>query len=97
MDVAVRLTPGLSPTEKHRIRMHLIETLDQIVEEEVDILVLEDASLKMIHQVFRHGKAIYVKNDIEEEDFRLLKRKEYFDFQYYIEKEQRDLRAFYDC
>lgn len=97
VDVAVRLTPGLSPTEKHRIRMHLIEALDQIVEKEVDILELEDASLKMIHQVFRHGKAIYVKNDIKEEDFRLQKRKEYFDFQYYIEKEQRDLRAFYDC
>lgn len=96
IDFAVRLVAGLSAMEKHQIRMHLIDELENLLDQEVDVLILNDASLKMIHQVFRRGKAIYVKDDRQEETFRLQKQKEYFDFQYYMEKESRDLRAFYD-
>lgn len=96
VDIAVRLKPGLNPMDKHRIRMHLIGTIEGILEKDVDVVVLNDASLKMVHQVFRRGISIYVGNDQQEEEFRLKMQKTYFDFQYYLEKERRDLRAFYD-
>jgi uncharacterized protein len=97
VDFAVLIAQGLNASEKHDIRMHLIEVLEQILGQNVDLVVLNDASLKMIHQVFNHGKPIYVRNNRAEEDFRLKMQKEYFDFQYYIEKERQDLREFYDC
>lgn len=97
MDIAVRLMTGLTAMEKHQVRMDLLDMLETVFNEELDVLILNDASLKMVHQVFFRGKAIYVKNDRQEEAFRLQKQKEFFDFQYYMEKESRDLRAFYDC
>ena len=97
VDFAVRLKPGLSTVAKHQIRMQLIEALELVLKRDVDMVVIDDASLKMIHQVFSHGRAIFTKDERREEAFRLKKQKEYFDFQYYIEKENRDLRAFYGC
>jgi predicted nucleotidyltransferase len=97
IDFAVRLEAGLSVQERHQIRMRLIQELEQVLEGDVDVVVLDDASLKMIHQVLIHGSAIHVENDQLEESFRLKKQKEFFDFQYYLDKESRDLRAFYDC
>ncbi len=97
VDIAVLLRPGLSAIEKHRIRMYLTERIEQVLQKETDVVVLNNASLKMQHQVFSRGNPIYIKNEPMEEMFRLHKQKEYFDFQYYMEKERRDLRAFYDC
>jgi predicted nucleotidyltransferase len=97
LDIAVRLEPELGAEEKHRIRMDLIAELEDLHERQVDVVVLNDASLKMIYQVFNHGKSVYIRRLEEEENFRLKKQKEYFDFQYYLEKERRDLRAFYGC
>lgn len=95
VDIAVRLAPGLGTEEKLGIRIDLIGELENLIESEVDIVILDDASLKMIYQVFRHGRLLYAKNHLREESFRLKKQKEYFDFQYYIEKDRRELRAFY--
>lgn len=96
LDFAIRLKSELSIEEKHRMRMNLIGALGNLSEREVDVVILNDASLKMTHQVFKHGKPLFVRNDSREEEFRLKKQKEYFDFQYYLEKERRDLRAFYE-
>ncbi len=97
VDIAVLVKPGLNAIDKHKIRMDLIESIEQFFGRQADIVVLNDASLKMKHQVFSHGKPIYIENDLKEESFRLRSQKEYFDFQYYLEKERRDLRAFYEC
>ena len=64
-------------------------------EEKVDVVILNRASLKLIHQIYKHGVPVYVKDPLEERGFRMQKQKEYFDFQYYIEKERLDLRSFY--
>jgi predicted nucleotidyltransferase len=81
VDFAVRLKPGLSAPDRHQIRMRLIQEIEQVLEGDVDVVVLDDASLKMIHQVLIHGSAIHVENDQLEESFRLKKQKEFFDFQ----------------
>ena len=97
VDFAVRLRSGLRAEQKHGIRARLEETLENMFMRQADVVILNDASLKMIHQVLKSGKLVYTKNLRDEETFRLQKQKEYFDFQYYMEKERRDLRAFYGC
>lgn len=70
VDFAVRLKPGLSALDRYRIRMHLIQEIEQVLGNDVDVVILDDASLKLIHQVFLHGRAIHVENDQLEEGFR---------------------------
>ena len=95
IDIAVRLRQNLSPVETNNIRLKIEDMLENVFQREVDVVTLNNASLKMIHQVYKHGFLIYVKDPLGERLFRIQKQKEYFDFQYYIEKERRDLRSFY--
>jgi len=97
IDIAVRMRQTLSPIETSNIREKLEDVLEAVFQRKVDVTVMNRASLKMIHQVYKHGVQIYVKASLEERDFRIQKRKEYFDFQYYMERERRDLRLFYGC
>jgi uncharacterized protein len=97
LDFAVRLRPNLRTDQEHRIRMDLVEMLEDLLKTQVDVVILNDASLLMIHQAFTHGIPLYIRDMRQEEAFRLKKRKEYFDFRYYLEKDRRDLRTFYGC
>ena len=97
VDIAVRLSQNLSPIETITIRLNLEDVLEAVFQRKVDVVIMNKASLKMIHQIYRHGVQLYVSGPVEERDFRIQKRKEYFDFKYYIDKERRDLRLFYGC
>ena len=61
----------------------------------VDVVVLNRASLKLIHQVSRFGKIIFTKDPYREMDYMVQKQKEYFDFRYYIDKDRRELRQYF--
>ena len=95
VDVAVRLTPGISPEDAYGIRLALMDDLERIFHYPVDVLILNNASLKLIHQVFRHGKTIYIQHIEEERAYRIRKQKAYFDFLYYIDKERLDMKEYY--
>ncbi len=95
IDIATRLEPTTSSEDAHKIRLLLMDDLEMIFHRPVDVVILNSASLKFIHQVFQYGNPIYVRQPDEERAYRILKQKAYFDFQYYINKENLDLRSFY--
>jgi len=95
IDIAVRLRQNISHSGTNNIRLKIEDVLENVFQRKVDVAILNRASLKMIHQVYKHGVLVYVKDPLEERVFRIQKQKEFFDFQYYIEKERRDLRLFY--
>jgi len=95
LDVAIRLEPDVSPEDAFGVRLALIDDLETLFHCPVDVVILNSASLKLIHQVFRYGRPMYIQHPDEEREYRIRKQKEYFDFQYYINKECLDLRDFY--
>jgi predicted nucleotidyltransferase len=95
VDVAVRLSPGISPEDAYAIRLALTDDLERIFHYPVDVLILNNASLKLAHQVFRLGITIYIQHIEEEREYRIRKQKAYFDFLYYIDKERLDMKEYY--
>jgi hypothetical protein len=57
--------------------------------------VLNNASLKLIHQIVGKGRLLFAQNREEEMNYILKKQKEYFDFKYYIKKDIREMKAYY--
>lgn len=93
--MAIRLVAKVSPDHAHGFRMALMDDIEALFHCPVDIVILNSASLKLAHQVFRYGIPIYIPNPNEETEYRIKMQKAYFDFQYYINKENQDLRSFY--
>ena len=95
VDIAVRVDRHLAPDKVFDLRLKLTDALEDLMERPVDVVVLNTASLKLIHQVMTSGRLLYATDPEEETAFRLQKRKEYFDFQYYLEDDRKALKAFY--
>ena len=95
LDVAIRLEPNVSAEDAYGIRLALMDDLETLFHRPVDVVILNSASLKLIHQVFRYGKPMYIQHPDEESAYRIRMQKAYFDFQYYMDKERLDLREFY--
>ena len=95
IDIAVRIDEGLAPETVFDLRLQLIAELEDLLARAVDVIVLNTASLKMIHQVMTTGRVVYTIDANAEIEFRLQKQKEYFDFQYYIEDDKMTMKAFF--
>jgi predicted nucleotidyltransferase len=95
VDIAVRLDPGLSAGQQLDLRLKLMDEMEECFDRPADIVVLNTASLKMIRQVLTTGKLLYARDMEAEHLYAIKKRKEYFDFKYFIEKDSRELRSFY--
>ncbi len=57
---------------------------------------MNEASLVMLHQVFSGGIPLLIKNQEEEERFKLFKLKEFFDFKYYLDKDFTETKHFFE-
>lgn len=95
VDIAIRLTDNISPDASFNIRMQLMNDLEDYFSQDVDIVILNGASLKLIHQVLRTKQIIFGKDPVEEMDYAIQKRKEYFDFKYYIDKDIQESRKYF--
>jgi predicted nucleotidyltransferase len=95
VDIAVRLEDRLTPEQTFDLRLQLTEDLEDYFGIKVDIVVLNLASLTLINQVLRHGKLIFARHPEMETDYAVQKQKEYFDFQFYIKKDTKELRTFF--
>lgn len=96
MDIAIRLTEELSAERRFELRLNLMDDIENRLRRSVDIVILNDASLLLIHQVMKTGSLLYVMDEEDEIAFMHRKRKEYFDFKYYLDKDWDDLRAFFN-
>lgn len=96
LDIAVRLDPALNAQDAFDLRLALIDEVEALIHRPVDVVVLNAASLKLIYQVLVDGRLIYTVDPDAEEDYRIQKRKEFFDFQYYIGDEKKALVEFFE-
>ena len=95
MDIAVRLDDRLTAEEMGRSRFDLVDLMEYAVGRKIDLVILNTASLKLIHQVLTYGKRFYANNMEKERAFEVRKRQEYFDFKYYIDRDIQEMCAFY--
>jgi hypothetical protein len=72
-----------------------MDKLENIFTHPVDIAVLNSASLVMIRQVLIHGVLLYTRDTKNEHAWTIQKRKEYFDFKYYLDRNRNELKSYF--
>ena len=95
IDIAIRIDQSLASDSNLELRIELTDDLEKHLDCKVDIVVLNTASLKMIHQVIINGRLLFSRNLEKEKDYIVQKRKEYFDFRYYINKDIQEMRSYF--
>jgi uncharacterized protein len=95
VDIAVRLVAGLCAEERFQIRLGLMDRLEQRVDRSVDVVVMNDASLIMLNQIFSSGIRLFIRDPDDEERLKILKQKEFFDFRYYLDRDFEQMRVFF--
>ena len=95
IDIAIRCVPGLSPEAYFDIKLEFIEAVEKALGRKADVVILNTASLTMIHQVLRCGILLYAVSGPGEAEYAARKRREYFDFRYYLDKDRKPLRGFF--
>lgn len=95
IDIAIRIDQSLASDFYLELRIQLTDDLEKHLGCKVDIVVLNTASLKMIHQVIINGRLLFSRNLEKEKDYIVQKRKEYFDFKYYINKDIQEMRSYF--
>jgi predicted nucleotidyltransferase len=95
IDIAIRIDQSLASGSYLELRIELTDDLEKHLGCKVDIVVLNTASLKMIHQVIINGRLLFSRNLGKEKDYIVQKRKEYFDFRYYINKDIQEMRSYF--
>lgn len=97
VDIAVHLDENLPAEKIIELRFQLIDLFESYFKRPVDVVVLNSASLKLIPQVIKYGMLIYAREPERTREYTLRKRKEYFDFKYYIDKDINQMRTFFGC
>jgi len=95
MDIAIRIDKSLASDSYLDLRIQITDDLEKHLGCKVDIVVLNTASLKMIHQVIVNGRLLFSRDRDKELDYLVQKRKEYFDFKYYIDKDIQEMRSYF--
>ena len=95
VDIAIRLVPEATPEAAFDLRPQLADELEGGLGRPVDIVILNNASLKRIRQVLTNGRLLYTRDENAERLYVIQKRKEYFDFRFYLEKSRRELRSYF--
>ena len=95
IDIAIRIDQSLASDSYLEFRIQLTDDLEKHLGCKVDIVVLNTASLKMIHQVIANERLLFSRDRDKELDYLVQKRKEYFDFKYYIKKDIQEMRSYF--
>jgi predicted nucleotidyltransferase len=95
IDIAVRFASDLPLASCFDLRLSLIDELEDFFGQSTDVVILNNASLKMIRQVMTYGVLLFVEDLDEERSYAVQKQKEYFDFKYYIEKNRLELKSYF--
>ena len=95
IDISIRCDPELPSESALNLRLELMDKLENIFERQTDIVVLNLASLVMIRQVLTHGVLLYARNSEKEHAWAIQKRKEYFDFKYYLDRNRKELKSYF--
>lgn len=86
VDVAVLFAAGLSREKRFELRLELAGELEDIVRRPVDLIDMQEAPLFLQHQVRRFGRLIVDKDRNGRIAYEVKSRREYFDFQYILDR-----------
>ena len=96
VDIGLRIDDRLSAEGAFDLKLKLAEELETLFGSRVDVVILNTASLQMIHQAISGGRLLYATEPDAERDFYIRKRKAYFDFKYTLRNDRAALHAFFD-
>jgi uncharacterized protein len=95
VDIAVRLVLGLSADKRFQLRLELIDRIEKLVELTVDVVLMNDAALIMLNQIFSHGMPVFIRDTEDEENYKVLKQKEYLDFRHYLDRDFDQMKRYF--
>lgn len=84
VDVAVLLSEA--PEKTLEYYLYLVSKLSRVLGNKVDRVILNDSPPLLKHQVIKHGKILYSKNEEERITFEATAQSEYLDFSRAIER-----------
>ena len=94
-DIAVRFQRGMPGDRRFEVRGELQSLLETYFNRTVDLVVMNDASLVLLYQVFSTGILLFARDPLDEEAFRLQKLKEFFDFRFYLSEDDTETARFF--
>ncbi len=97
VDIAVYLDKNISAEAAVELRFQLMDVFEDYFVCPADVVLLNNASLKMIHQILSNGTLLYARDPEAARRFALQKRKAYFDFKHYIDKDIEQMRSFFEA
>lgn len=80
IDIAVLFQANLTQKERTEKRLGFMDELSSILNKDVDVVILNEASSFLKFQVIKEGKRIYERPDRSEHSFEAKTIVEYFDF-----------------
>ena len=84
LDIAVMVSNMLTDTERFEKQLQLLSTLNRFFRtDEIDLVLLNDASPRFAHSILRDGKLLFCRDFKVLVNFTEYIRKRYFDFIYY--------------
>jgi predicted nucleotidyltransferase len=84
LDIAVILCGRLRVTERFEKHLQLLSILNRLFRtDEIDLVMLNDASSRFAHSILRDGKLLFCRDVNILINFAEYVRKSYFDFRYY--------------
>ena len=86
IDIGILLKDNISKDKKLDIRLNLMTELEDIFNRNCEVIVLNDAPLLLLFEIFKLRNIIYEKDRLARINFESLKRREFFDFKYHLEK-----------
>ena len=82
VDLAVLLEEGLSQAQRLDLRLELMVELSSLLRKEVDVVVLNEASLVLAHQVLKEGRLVYCVDEEARYQFAYKTIRDYLDTAY---------------
>ncbi|MBT9174247.1 MAG: hypothetical protein DDT21_02659 [Syntrophomonadaceae bacterium] len=92
VDMGILLKDNVSSERKLDIRLNLMAEIESIFNRKCEVIILQDAPLLLLYQIFRCRNIIYEKKHLARINFESLKRREYFDFKFYQERHSQIFR-----
>ena len=86
LDIAVLISRRLTGSQRFEKHLNLLTTLNRLFRtDEIDLVVLNDASPRFAHSILRDGQLLFCREIDILIDFNEFVRKSYFDLKYYID------------
>ena len=84
IDIAILLSE--TPENLLDLYLNMIDKLSTILGDKIDLIILNTAPPLLTHQVIKHGKVIYCRDETARVKFESKAEKEYLDFKIYRDR-----------